>query len=170
MKDNPEYLGFTSGFDRYVWVPYCWGLPDPSLPWTYIFALGFEGHRSLAVYDRFQPDKVKALIGRPSVSAEYDGLAERQNQSFLKDTSAEISYANAADATAAWKAIEEAISSERQSSNICLVPLGTKPHGIACGLASLSDGAPGVLYHMPRSYRVRDVTAGEYSWLFRVTV
>jgi len=47
--EEMEYT-FTSGFDKNIWVPRLWGRPDPILPWTYIFILGFDGNRSYEVF------------------------------------------------------------------------------------------------------------------------
>ena len=54
---------FTSGFDRNIWIPRLWGRPDPTLKWTYIFLLGFEGSRSNDVYYLCEPQNTLALLG-----------------------------------------------------------------------------------------------------------
>ncbi len=48
-KEKEGYT-FTYGFDKNLWIPRLWGQPDPALPWTYIFLLGFEGSRSYEVF------------------------------------------------------------------------------------------------------------------------
>ena len=165
-----EAFSFTEGFEKYMWIPNLWGRPDPRLRWTYFFLLGFEGDRSYGTFDRFEPDYVKALISKPGYRPNYPEEVERRNHQFLQEACPEIIYADAADAVEAWIKIDQCLEKARRETNVCIVPLGTKPHAIGGCLSSLTDGSPGVLYLMPRTFKVRDVPRGDYIWKYVLTL
>jgi uncharacterized membrane protein YbaN (DUF454 family) len=168
--NTPENaFSFTDGFDRYMWVPYLWGRPDRSLPWTYFFLLGFEGNRSADIFERFEPRFTQALIGKPGYKPDYVRTAKSKNALFLRRAKPKIIFADAADAVEAWKRLDARILRDCKSTNVCLVPLGTKPHALGGALAALANGSPGVLYVMPRSFSVRDVQPGPYVWTYRLS-
>lgn len=168
--DLRDAFSFTLGFSKYMWVPWLWGRPNPLLPWTYFFLLGFEGDRSYEIYDRFEPDFVKALVGKPGYRPEYVELAKDQNAQFIKKARPQMVYANAADAVETWQKIEKSIEDDRKKSNICIVPLGPKPHAVGGCLAALTNGFPAVMYLMPRSYKVKNTPRGEYIWKYEITL
>lgn len=160
-------FSFTKGFDKYIWVPGLCGRPDARKPWTYIFLLGFEGERSYETYCRFEPEHVMALIGRPGYKPNYVRVAKEKNRAFLDEARPEpILYANAGDAVATWRTLSKAIEKVKDEKNVCIVPLGTKPHALGGALAALAAEAVGVLYLMPRAWAFRDVVPGEYVWRY----
>ncbi len=165
-----EAFSFTEGFEQYVWIPWIWGRVDPKLPWTYFFLLGFEGDRSYGTYDRFEPKYVKAMISRPGYRPDYPERAIDNNRQFLEESCPEIVFADAADAVEAWEKIESNIHNDRKKSNLCIVPLGPKPHAIGGALSALTDGKPAVLYLMPKSHKVRDVPRGDYIWRYEISL
>jgi hypothetical protein len=165
-----EAFSFTEGFEEYIWIPWLWGRPDPRLPWTYLFLLGFEGDRSYGTYDRFEPEYVNALISDPGYRPNYVKVAQERNRQFLEEACPEIIYANAGDAVEAWVKIDECLEKARLATNICIVPLGPKPHALGGCLSALTDGVPAVLYLMPRSFKVRDVPRGDYIWKYELTL
>lgn len=168
QADDP--YSFTSGPDRYIWVPWLWGRPDPALPWTYIFLLGFEGQRSRDVFERFEPRYVKAVIGKPGYRPCYDRIAEEANAAFLKEARPLRIYTNPGDAVETWKRLESVVSRSLRRSNVCFVPLGSKPHALGAGLAALAEGSPAVLYLMPRAFTVRDIPRGNYVWIYEISM
>ncbi len=167
-KDEAGAFTFTSGFERHIWVPYMWGSPVPSLPWAYLFLLGFEGNRSHEIYERFEPDHVEALIPRPGYQPDYPRRTERENRRFLNAARPARFYAHALDVTAAWRKIRNHLARVPQDHNVCVVPLGPKPHALAGGLAALQDGRPSVLCTLPRSYWVKDTAPGPQLWTYEV--
>lgn len=170
VTDKGRAHSFTSGFDRYIWVPWLWGRPIPTLPWTYIFLLGFEGNRSYEVYRNFEPRYMKAILGKPGYCKEYENIARTANEIFIKEAKPEMFNADASNSTATWQKIEEEVLPNCCESNICFVPLGPKPHALAAGLAAMSSGGAAVLYLVPQSYRCRDVHRGKYLWLHQVSL
>jgi hypothetical protein len=168
-KHSPEEaFCFTEGFSRYIWVPYLWGQPDQRLPWTYIFLLGFEGDRSADIYERFEPEFSIALITKPGYQPGYTEYAESQNAAFLNAAKPEIVYTNAADPVGTWIELESRIAVAQSRSNVCIVPLGTKPHALGGCLAALAAMTPAALYLMPRAYKARDVLRGNAFWKYDI--
>jgi hypothetical protein len=170
-KHSPdEAFCFTEGFSRYIWVPRLWGQPDPRLPWTYMFLLGFEGDRSLEIYERFEPEYTVALISDPGYQPGYTEIAKDRNRVFLTEAKPEIFYTNAADPIGTWSELERRITKTQAKSNVCIVPLGTKPHALGGCLAALAARTPAVLYLMPRSYKARDVPRGKSLWKYEISL
>ncbi len=169
---NPALaFSFTEGFENYMLVPWFWGRPDPRLPWAYFFLLGFEGDRSYATYDKFEPDFVRALISDPGYMPGYPEHARNRNRQFLEESCpGEIVYSDAGDAVETWITIDKAIAEMPSRTNVCLVPLGPKPHAIGAALRALEDDLPSILYLMPKSYRVRDIPRGAYIWKYEIVL
>jgi len=168
--EQEEAFSFTEGLETYMWVPWLWGRPDPRLPWTYFFLLGFEGDRSYGTYERYEPQFVKALISDPGYKDNYPAEVKKRNQQFMEEACPETIYADAADAVQTWIEIDKCLDDGRYKTNICIVPLGPKPHAIGGALSALNDGFPGVLYLMPSSHKVRDVPRGDYVWKYDITL
>jgi len=166
---------FTSGFDRNIWVPRMWGYPDPALPWTYVFLLGFEGARSHDVLYRCEPQYMKALIGAPGYQQDYEEEAISRNKTFFRecgllseDGVPNVLKADAANPVQTWAVLQDLVKKHRNKTNICFVPLGSKGHALGSGLCALANSIPAVLYHMPRTYVVRDVKRGKYLWKYDI--
>ena len=168
-KSGAEY-SFATGFNRYMWIPYLWGRPNPSLPWNYIFLLGFEGSRSYQIYDRFEPLFVEALIGKPGYKPEYTKIAKEKNELFLNEAKPNILYSDAADPITTAKILLERIRKNKNKSNICFVPLGSKPHSLGAMLAAITDGYSSMLYLMPKSFVIRDTKRGDRLWLYNIVL
>ncbi|MFP4642303.1 MAG: hypothetical protein ACLFPU_09050 [Dehalococcoidia bacterium] len=171
--EEPWKYSFTSGLDTHMWVPYLWGHPELILPRTYVFLLGFEGERSYEVFYQCEPDRVKALVAKPGYESEYEGMPISRNKLFLEETAlsgSSLIEANAADPVETWTKLEQVVAEEKDKSNVVFVPLGPKAHAFGSGLCALTDGAPAVLYHMPRTYRVRDVKRGRHLWKYEISL
>jgi hypothetical protein len=168
---NPAVaFSFTEGFENYLLVPWLWGRPDPRLPWTYVFLLGFEGDRSYATYDKFEPEFVKALISDPGYMPGYKEQALDRNSQFLTEACPDIVFSDAADPVETWIKIDEMIAQMPNKTNFCIIPLGTKPHSIGAALSALENNLPSVLYLMPKSYKVRDVPRGRFIWRYEIVL
>jgi hypothetical protein len=163
-------FSFTEGFEDYLLVPWLWGRPDPRLPSTYIFLLGFEGERSYATYDKFEPEFVKAVISDPGYMPGYKEQAMERNSQFLTESCPEIVFSDAADPVETWIKIGEMITRMPTKTNVCMVPLGTKPHAIGAALSALENDLSSVLYLMPKSYKVRDVPRGDFIWRYEIAL
>lgn len=168
---------FTSGFDKNIWVPRLWGRPEAGLPWTYVFLLGWEGNRSHEVFYLCEPEDVKALIGSPGYQRGDERLALSRNEMFLKETGLwpeddqpQVLRADAGDPVQTWLILQQIVDEQRGKSNVCFVPVGLKGHALGAGLCALANGTPAVLYHMPRTYSVRDVKRGQFLWKYEISL
>ncbi len=168
---------FTSGFERNMWIPRLWGHPDPTLEWLYIFLLGFEGSRSMEVYNLCEPHSIKALIGSPGYLPIYEEIALKTNERLLRNTSLwigdeqpDVIKTNAADPVQTWVVLQKLVKEYQNQFNICFVPLGTKGHALGACLCALASSTPAILYHLPRSYTISDTKRGEYIWKYEVTL
>jgi len=163
---------FTSGFSRYMWVPWLWGMPDPTKPWWYFFLLGFEGNRSYAIYDNFEPLRVDALIAKPGYRRDYTERAFEENRAFLEEARPVVMHADAGDPVQTWKMLEKrTVDGDPDSKyNICIAPLGPKPQALGGALFALAHGCAGALYQMPRKFHVRDVKRGRVLWRCDITL
>lgn len=168
VTPGKEAFSFTSGLDRYMWIPYFWGRPDPTLPYTFVFLLGFEGHRSYEIYDRFEPRYVKALISEPGYTEKYVLIAKKENEVFIREAEPEIIFAHAADPVETWKKLHDSFCREEKQSNLCIVPLGPKPHALGGALFALTNNSAGVLYLMPRTFKFKDTHRGEFIWRYEI--
>jgi len=165
-----DAYSFTEGSAEYIWIPWLWGRLDPRKDWIYFFLLGFEGDRSYAIYDRFEPKFVEALLSDPGYTKDYAKIAKENNLQFLQESCVYPLTADAADAIQAWRVIDECISKYAYDYNVCIVPLGPKPHAIGGGLSALTDGYKAVLYSQPKSHKVKDVPPGDYIWKYVIKI
>jgi hypothetical protein len=154
-----------------------WGYPNPALPWTYIFLLGFEGSRSHDVLYKCEPQYVKAVLGSPGYQQDYEEEAILRNMTFLKESGLftdtihdDVYKADAANPVQTWSILQDLVNEHRSKTNICFVPLGTKGQALGSGLCALANSSPAVLYHMPRTYSVRDVKRGKYLWKYEINI
>ena len=81
-----------------------------------------------------------------------------------------IITSNAADPAETWRKLEQVVTEERDKTNVCFVPLGSKGNALGCGLCALANNGPAILYNMPGSYAVRDVKRGEYLWKYEINL
>lgn len=175
--EHKEGYSFTRGFDKLIWIPRFWGQPSPALPRTYVFLLGFNGNRSYEVFYKCEPDHTKALVSSPGYEEEYEKEAINRNEHFLKESGLltegkepTVIKSDAANVVDTWKKLEAIVDAERDKSNVIFVPLGPKAHALGCGLSALSDARSSILYHLPRSYEVRDVKRGKFLWKYDITL
>jgi hypothetical protein len=165
-----EAFSFTSGSGKEMKIPWLWGNPNHLYKWTYVYLLGFEGNRSYEIYEKYEPDNVYALIASPGYRPDYEKIALEKNRQFLKESNAQIIKADASNIVEVWKIIEKEINEENKNTNICFVPLGTRPHALACCLASLTNVNSSVSYVMPRDFVAEERKRGEYLWIYDITM
>ncbi len=161
---------FSEGEIENIYIPSYYGRPDFSKPWLYIFLLGFEGNRSLSILKQNQPDFCEAIIAQPGYQDDYEKKAIEINSAFLSESNIEVNElirVDAGDPVALCEKILE-IYKSTPSSNICIVPLGTKPHAIGAGMASIIQENISIMYQVPKRYSMNDTKSGEYLWLYEI--
>ncbi|MBS0202019.1 MAG: hypothetical protein JSS49_03905 [Planctomycetes bacterium] len=131
---------FTAGEWEAVAIP---GLQNPWIPRRsrlYLVSVGFEGYKTLRLFERREPDRIVVLFPDPGVLPDYVDRTYKQNKLLLDRFSineGSIIRANAADAVAAWKALTERNAENFIDNTVEYLCCGTKPHSLAIGLRSL---------------------------------
>jgi hypothetical protein len=170
---------FTSGTDKNTWIPYYWGNWNPSLPKMYVFLLGFDGERSYEIFNKCEPDNIKVVLTKPGYKKEYENEAIDRNEAFLLESgirrnnkldTKRVYGLDASNLVDTWKVLDILYNNEKEKFNVVFVPLGTKGQALSCGLSSLANNKPAVLYHIPQVYNVRDVSRGKYLWKYEITL
>jgi len=166
---------FTSGFDKNIWVPYLWGNVNPNLPRMYVFLLGFDGERSYDILNKCEPDMIKVVIAKPGYKKIYEDLVITRNQGFLRESGIMIGdnldkenvfELDASNLIDTWQVLDQLYEEINNRANLVFVPLGTRGQALGCGLCSLSNQKPSVLYHIPQTWIVKNVNRGSVLWKY----
>lgn len=105
---------------------------DPKKRKLLIEILGFEGQRSYAVWEVFDPHKTIALIGRPArANSSWRDMAIRQNELVLSRPNVETREISFVDIGAARDLLEHVYEEEHRRYNIIVSCLGTKLSAVA---------------------------------------
>jgi hypothetical protein len=129
-----------------------------------IFGLGFDWAPPIAVLERIEPDIVYAFTADPGAFPDYNKFALQRNQQFLEDYVKDRLFAfplRSVDTT--FRRVGEMFLPILNKSNIILVPLGPKPHVLACMLLASKFEPVALLHAMasrrrPERVRVSDPT------------
>ncbi|MCL3782695.1 hypothetical protein EMN47_20100 [Prolixibacteraceae bacterium JC049] len=166
---NSNYQ-FSEGERENIYIPGFYGKPDFSKNWLYIFLLGFEGNRSLSILKQNQPDFIEAVIAEPGYQVGYKSKAIEINKSFFAESNIsedEIIRVDAGDPVALCEKVLQ-ICIDYEESNICIVPLGTKPHSIGAGLAAIINDSISIMYQVPKKYSMNNTKSGELLWIYKI--
>lgn len=161
---------FSDGLKGNIYIPGYYGRPDFSKPWLYIFLLGFEGNRSLSILKQNQPDYIKAIIAEPGYQDDYNTEAIERNKAFLNDAKIcdeEIIRIDAGNPVDICNCILEIYNAFKEDANVCLVPLGTKPHALGACMAAVLKNDIAIIYQVPKKYSMNNTKAGKYLWLYK---
>jgi hypothetical protein len=170
-KTDAGEVIFGSGVWKSVPVPGLEGEYSPNKSLSYYVSVGFEGHKTLRVVARADPDNLFLLFPDPGILPKYAERTWRANATLIDDYEIqddEIVRAPAADAVAAWEQMSIADLEALGSMNIVYLLNGTKPHSIAMGLRAISIGAPTVLYSVPEAYHVVNVEPSGHYWRYDI--
>jgi len=166
---NKNYQ-FSDGLKENIYIPGYYGRPDFSKPWIYIFLLGFEGTRSISILKQNQPDYIKAIIAEPGYQNDYNTKAIEINKAFLSEAhicNNEIIRIDAGNPVEICNCIIDIYNDFKEDANICLVPLGTKPHALGAGMAALLRTDIAIMYQVPKRYSINNTKSGKYLWLYK---
>jgi hypothetical protein len=171
VNEKNEMPEFSDGFRENIYIPGYYGRPDFSKPWLYVFLLGFEGNRSLSIYKMNEPDFVEVIVTEPGYRNEYCTEAVNKNKGFLKEAKIDPKdyiKMDAGDPIGVCEKILTIYSNYKNIANVCLVPLGTKPHAIGAGLSALIKNDIAIMYQVPKSYSMNGTKADEDMWIYRI--
>jgi hypothetical protein len=169
ISDVPSHNQFSEGYNRDIYIPNYAGSPDFSKPWKYIFILGWEGTRSLSVLKKCEPDSVEIIITKPGYKEGYEVEVVKNNRPFLLDCGVPEShyiYVDAGNPVQIVREIETIFMRSKDVYNLCIVPLGVKPHGLGAGIYGCLNNDVSVMYQVPKKYKLHEVKRGKYVWLY----
>lgn len=147
------------------------GYNTPSRNSLLVLFLGYEGTRTLALWEHLEPNVTLAVIADPSYRSEWQGRVETQNTYLLSCLPKEqVFKSHSLDPKDSEALLERLISDPQYSAdkfNYTIVPLGTKPQTL--GLYRFwrrHRGLVTVMYASPVRYREERATfpAGR-TWL-----
>lgn len=171
VSNAPSHNQFSEGYSRDIYIPNYAGNPDFSKPWKYVFLLGWEGTRSLSVLKKCEPDSIEIIITKPGYKSGYEVEVLENNKSFLLDCGVQESnyiYADAGNPLQIIREIETIYLKSKDVFNLCIVPLGVKPHGLGAGLFGCLNNDVSIMYQIPKRYKLHEVKRGQYIWLYKI--
>ena len=118
-----------------------------------------------------EPDFVEAIVTEPGYENEYFTKAIEINKSFLTESKIEakdIIKIDAGDPVRVCEQILAIYEKYKEITNVCLVPLGTKPYAIGAGLSALIQNDIAIMYQVPKSYSMNSTGAGDGMWIYRI--
>ncbi len=172
-NESNQVFHFTSGYEKNIIIPNYWGIRDDALPRKYIFMLGHDEYRTYKIYEQQEPDEIEVFITSPGYKPEYETIALERNKKFLDECGIlekEINKSCAANISDTINKLKEIIINCNRKRNIVLVPLGVKAHALSCGICSLAEVFPTVLYNMPKTYRIKDTLVGNKVWKYEINL
>lgn len=170
-NDGKVHKHFSEGISRDIYIPYYEGEPNFSKPWNYIFLLGFEGERSLSILKKCDPDFCNVIVADPGYANNYKELALEQNECFLKELSLkdeDLSYIDVGKIINVYDKIGQIETNLKSEMNICIVPLGSKPHALGAGIYALIHPEVSIMYQIPQKYYLKEIKRGKYIWLYKI--
>jgi len=117
-------------------IPGCEGNPRPTHETAAVFGLGYEGESTLAVFDKLEAKYNYAVIANPGASPDAPKIARDKNSDLLEERPTVLEY-SLLDLESTYIKLGELISVHRMKDNIVLVPMGPKPHILACILLAM---------------------------------
>jgi hypothetical protein len=101
-----------------------------------IFGLGFDGFATLCVLDRLEPDIIYAFLASPAAFPDYPERARTSNSELINHAVNTIELPLfSVESTFGY--LSEIVASCISEADITLIPMGPKPHVLACILLSI---------------------------------
>jgi hypothetical protein len=144
----------TRGVQQITTIPNFFGNISMEKRTVLVLFLGFESERSLIVWKHFNPVKTIALITNPPRFGNLDYLryAQKNNSHLLSQSSVEVRDVPADNPCAARRELETIYGEIKDTSNMIIGPLGTKPQAVGVFLFCLEHPAVQVVYSFPAEY------------------
>lgn len=164
----------TEGLDRVESIPGFEGSTQGSKD-ALIVILGFEGKRSLEVFQTVNPETTYAINGFPSFQAGWHRKSLEANMRFLNESRASdhLFFAPATDpfeTKSVLSDIVKRVKSENEDMNIVVAPLGTKLQAFGVLLYALENRSAKVIYPFPSTYRPDYSYRYGPSWILQVNM
>lgn len=169
--DTGEII-LTEGLDRVETIPGFFGSCVHSRD-TLIVILGFEGKRSMEVFQTVSPQTTYAINGFPSYQPGWHRMSLEANMHFLMESRAtdHLYFAPAIDPFETAKILSYIVKSDEiKDSNIIIAPLGTKMQAFGTLLHSLKDTSAKVIYPFPSTYKADYSYGHGPTWICEVNL
>lgn len=170
-ESNRTHTHFSEGIREDIRIPFYEGNPDYSKPWKYIFLLGFEGERSLSILKLNEPASCEVVVAQPGYEEQYAEEPIKKNECFLRELSYEkddIIYTDIGDVISLINIFNGIYLETKKEMNLCIVPLGPKPHALAAGLFGIINPEISIMYQVPHKYYLKESKRGKYMWLYKI--
>lgn len=171
--DRNEII-LTEGLDRVESIPGFAGSSINSED-ALIVILGFEGKRSMEVFNSVNPKLTYAVNRFPSFQPEWHKVSLEANLPFLQTSGASkhLFFAPAADpfeTSNTVSQIVEEIEKDNKNTNIIISPLGTKLQAFGVLLYALGNKKIKVIYPFPSVYKADYSYKYGPTWIFKVNL
>jgi hypothetical protein len=77
-------------------------------------------------------------------------------------------YVDAGNPVQIIREIEALYTKSKDIFNICIVPLGVKPHGLGAGIFGCINNDVSIMYQVPKKYKLHEIKRGEKVWLYKI--
>lgn len=121
-----------------------------------VFLVGYEGQRLDQALEQLniRPSRTSVILGVPAFQPGWEMDSFANNLSVIKerDIKGDILFAGAENISAAFNSIEEIYKScdRIKGERLLIIPIGTKPHGIAAALFACKHKDVGLVYDYPQ--------------------
>ncbi len=171
--ERSDEIVMTEGLDRIQSIPGFRGSPLEAQN-VLIVILGFEGKRSLEVFEEIEPNITFAINGFPSYKAGWNQISLNENIKFLDSSGAHehLFFAPANNPFETRNLIDSIINeiSETKNKNIIIAPLGSKMQAFGVLLFALNFKNISVVYPFPSSYKTDRSDGADKTWIFRTSL
>lgn len=119
--------------DEVICLPGLEGGPMRMQSTVLVFGLGFEWSPPFGVCELIEPDVVHAFIADPGSFPEYGMAAEQRNAEFIREyVKSSVVRLPLRSVEATYRTLAELVLPLHPEANVALVPVGPKPHVLAC--------------------------------------
>ena len=103
-----------------------------------VFGLGFDNLVAESIHDQIEPDEVYAFVASPGASDDDKDKVLQKNEFFIRDyTKGKVIELPLRDVVQTAALLTEVVVPHLQHSSVLLIPLGPKPHVLACLLVCM---------------------------------
>lgn len=140
-------------------------------PTKAVFFVGYEGQRLEQALENTNivASRSSVIFGVPAFQTGWEMDSFANNVEIIDERRiGEVAYASASDPFSAYEILEEISAARLSDERMLVVPIGTKPHGIAAALFAATHEDVGLLYDHPIRRQGRSSRTGVWH-LFTVS-
>lgn len=161
---------FTEGAWRSLQVPFLEGRWSPDKKVEIVASIGFETFEARKLIRLYEAERHRLITPHPGFSVEYGEQSEREAKSlahYLDLDEQDILRCPAGDATSVAARVIDILDSGGRFKEVGLC-MGTKPHAIGLGLASLVRSDFTLVCRMPDRYVETETPATGQTWSYEL--